>query len=304
MTDVLIIGAGPSGLTAALYALRAGLKVTVIEKKVYGGQVAITNKIENYPGFNEISGIELSNSIFNQVTKLGCEFIFEEVVKVDLKGNVKRVITKTKEICSKSVIIANGLKRRKLGCSGEDEFEGKGVSYCATCDGSLFKGKKVCVVGGGNTALEDALYLSNICESVILIVRREESRAETYLIESIKSKDNVTCEMGKRVDSIQGDKIVKSVNIVDKNNDIKKIDVSGVFISIGYEPDNSIYKNELNLDENNYFISNEDCLTNIEGVFVAGDCRKKFLRQIVTAVADGAVAAAQASKFLITNFNS
>lgn len=301
MTDVLIIGAGPAGLTAALYVIRAGFSAVVIEKNVYGGQVAITNEIENYPGITNISGVDLSLKMFEQVSKMGCKFIFEEVKSVDLVGEVKTVNTSTKQLQAKTVIITNGLKRRKLGCKGEDQFYGKGVSYCSTCDGALFKEKNVCVVGGGNTALEDALYLSNICKEVMIIVRRDHFRGEQYLVDLVEQKNNIVCKMESKIEQIQGNNVVESVNISSKDGNTQKVDVSAVFIAIGYEPDNSMYKGQLNLDEDNYFISNEECTTNISGVFVAGDCRRKLLKQIVTAVSDGAIAATQAVRFISEN---
>ncbi len=300
MVDVLIIGAGPAGLTAALYALRAGLRVTILEKSIYGGQVSITDVVENYPGIESISGIELAKSMYEQVTKLCCKIIFETARAVELNSDVKKVRTASKELEAKTLIIANGLKRRTLGCKGEEEFSGRGVSYCATCDGNLYKDKDVIIVGGGNTALEDALYLSNICKSVKLVVRKNLFRGEKYLIDSVHKKDNIECLMESKIAEIKGERAVKSVVIRTGADKIKELEVSGVFIAIGYEPDNKIYEGQLDLDKNGYFISNEECKTNIEGVYVAGDCRLKPLRQIVTAVSDGAIAGTDAIRFVLS----
>lgn len=299
MADVLIIGGGPAGLTAAIYARRAGLSVAIFENSMYGGQSSLTSTIENYPGFETISGADLAEAMYQQATKLGAEFIFDEVKSVDLKANEKTVVTNSNEFKGKSVIIANGLKRRLLGCKGENEFAGRGVSYCATCDGSLFKGKTVAIVGGGNTALEDAIYLSNICEKVVMVVRKDRFRGENHLVQAANKINNIEMIMGSNITEIKGDKIVESVIISNNNCDGKEVLVSGVFVAIGYEPNNEIYKGQVQMDSHGYFISDETCATNIPGVYVAGDCRIKPLRQIITAAADGAVAASQASKFIL-----
>lgn len=300
MTDLLIIGAGPAGLTAALYALRAGLSVNVFEKNMYGGQVSIIDKIENYPGMKNVLGADFSNNLYEQVKNLGAEFVFDEVKKVDLKGLKKIINTHNGVFESKTVIIANGLKRRELGCTGEQKFKNRGVSYCATCDSSFFKNKSVVVVGGGNTALEDSLYLSKICKNIILAVRGSFFKAEQALIEATQTKDNIEIKMETTVQEIKGENKVESVTLKSKNGKIKEFLVSGVFVAIGYEPDNQIYKNQIDIDENGYFLSSETCSTNIPGIFVAGDCRVKPLRQIVTATADGAVAGNMAAKFIAT----
>ena len=297
MIDVLIIGAGPAGLTAALYALRYGLSVTVIEKDMYGGQISLTSSIENYPGLKKTQGTDLANHMYEQVLDLGCKFIFEKVVEVDLKGENKYVKTAKHEFFSKSVIIANGLKRRKLNVPGEDEFSGKGVSYCATCDGAFFRGKNVAIVGGGNVALEDALFLSNVCKKVYLIVRKNFFKAERYIIDIINNKKNIEKLMESKIIKISGNKFVNSIT-VDSKGKIYDLDLNGVFIAIGYQPDNEIFYNQVDMDEHGYFISDDSCKTNIPGVYVAGDCRVKELRQIVTATSDGAIASNQAIKYV------
>lgn len=298
MKDLIIIGAGPAGLTAAIYALRAGATVSLVEGNIYGGQMSITSSIENYPGFRSITGPELSSVMYKQVIDMGGEFVFQKAESVNLLGDVKIVKTSVREFNAKTVVIANGLKRRVLGCRGEKEFASRGVSYCATCDGAFFKGKKVFVVGGGNTAVEDALYLSNICKEVTLVVRKNYLRAERYLSDSLDRRSNINKFMQSRIREIKGDKIVESVVIEDKGGNCREIHIDGIFIAIGYEPDNEIYKNQIEMNENMYFISDESCVTNVPGVFVAGDCRLKPIRQIVTAVADGAVAGSMAIRFL------
>ena len=300
MVDLFVIGAGPAGITAAIYALRAGLSVSICEKNVYGGQTSIIENIENYPGIEKISGFDFANILFNQAKNFGAKFTFDEVTKVDLKSEIKKIYFKNHEAAeSKTVVIANGLKRRLLGCKGEKEFAGRGVSYCATCDGAFFKDKKVAVIGGGNTALEDALYLANICSEVTLIVRKNHFRAENFLVEAVKNKDNINTCFESRIEEIIGDKKVEKIKIVSKDDsEIREID--GVFIAIGYEPDNEIYRGQIEMTENGYFVADESCKTSAEGVYVAGDCRIKPLRQIATAVADGAVAGSSASSFVIS----
>lgn len=300
MKDVVIIGAGPAGLTAAIYARRAGLSVDIIEKNVYGGQSAIIDMIENYPGFKKISGFEFSTILHDQVKNLGAEFIFGDVKEVDLNGVEKSVILSDgKNISALTVIIANGLKRRKLGCDGEKEFLGRGVSYCATCDGAFFKDKTVVVVGGGNTALEDALYLSNICKKVVLIVRKAYFRAEKALCDAVFEKENISVKFNTNVEKILGEKTVSEV-ILNCEGNKEKFPVDGVFIAVGYQPSNEIFRDKINMDSLGYFIAGEDCATNIPGVFVAGDCRIKPLRQIATAVSDGAVSGNAAASYVST----
>ncbi len=301
-TDVAIIGAGPAGIAAAVYALRAGVSVTICERNIYGGQTSIIENIENYPGIKRISGIEFAKSLYDQAKSLGANFVFDEVIDLNISENSKEIILKSSEklIC-KSIVISNGLKRRKLGCEGEFEFSGKGVSYCATCDGAFFKGKDVIVVGGGNTAVADALYLSNICNSVTLVVRKDYFRAERFLTEAIKNKNNIKIEFKSRISKIMGDKTVNSVIIKNELSEECEKKIDGVFIAIGYKPDSDIYKNKIDMNESGYFVAGEDCKTNVPGVFVAGDCRTKELRQIATAVSDGAVAGNSSATWCFTH---
>lgn len=298
MLDSIIIGAGPAGLTAAIYALRYGLKVIVFDKGFYGGQVANTTEVANYPALPNISGMEFSTNIYQQAIDLGADIRFESIDSVSFNNKIKSVTTNNGTYEAKTVIIANGAKRRLLECEGEKEFTGKGVSYCATCDGAFFKNKDVAIVGGGNTALEDCLFLSNTCNKVYLIHRRDKFSGDKLLVNSIKSKSNIQILYNCAVQKINGDKTVSSIEIKNlQNNSVQALDLSGIFIAIGYVPDNSIFKG-IEVDKVGYIISDENCKTNIEGIYVAGDSRTKILRQIITAAADGAVAAFQASNYI------
>ena len=295
--DVLVIGAGPAGLTAAIYAARAGLTVVVFDRMIYGGQVANTLEIENYPAIEKISGVDFSNAIYEQAVNLGAEVRFETVEKLELSGRVKTITTAEGNIYhGKAVIIANGAKRRTLGCPGEKELEGRGVSYCATCDGAFFRGKAVAVVGGGNTALEDALFLSNICEKVYLVHRRDTFRGEKIMADSVKARQNVEILYNSVVEEIVGQDKTSTIKIKNRiNNSKQEIPVSAVFIAVGFAPENQLFADWVNLDESGYIIADESCKTSCKGVYVAGDSRTKPLRQIVTAAADGAVAAFMAA---------
>ncbi|MCC0634327.1 MULTISPECIES: thioredoxin-disulfide reductase [unclassified Clostridioides] len=299
MVDIIVIGAGPAGLTSAIYAMRSGLSVTVFEKNIYGGQVASTSEVENYPAVQKISGIEFSTNIYNQAVAQGVDIQFDEVEEINLEGKVKIVKTASGEHKAKAVILANGVERRKLGCVGEKEFTGRGVSYCATCDGAFFKNKEVAIVGGGNTALEDALFLANNCTKVYLIHRRDDFRGEEVLEKSVKARKNIEILYSHGVEKIEGEKTVSRIEVKDlKTEEKRTIDVSGIFIAIGLKPNNKIFENVLELDEGGYIVSDESCTTSVEGVYVAGDSRTKFLRQIITAASDGAIAAVQAANYI------
>ncbi|MFL8673080.1 thioredoxin-disulfide reductase [Clostridioides sp. GD02404] len=299
MVDIIVIGAGPAGLTSAIYAMRAGLSVTVFEKSIYGGQVASTSEVENYPAVQKISGVEFSNNIYNQAIAQGVDIQFDEVEEINLEGKIKVVKTSSGEHKAKAVILANGVERRKLGCEGEEKFTGRGVSYCATCDGAFFKDKEVAIVGGGNTALEDALFLANNCTKVYLIHRRDSFRGEEVLEKSVKSRKNIEILYNHGVEKIEGEKTVSKIEVKNlKTEEKRTIDVSGIFIAIGLKPNNKMFENVLDLDEGGYIISDESCTTSVEGVYVAGDSRTKFLRQIITAASDGAIAAVQAANYI------
>ncbi|HGM1122276.1 TPA: thioredoxin-disulfide reductase [Clostridioides difficile] len=299
MVDIIVIGAGPAGLTSAIYAMRAGLSVTVFEKNIYGGQVASTSEVENYPAVQKISGVEFSNNIYNQAVAQGVDIQFDEVEEINLEEKVKVVKTSSGEHKAKAVILANGVERRKLGCAGEKEFTGRGVSYCATCDGAFFKDKEVAIVGGGNTALEDALFLANNCTKVYLIHRRDSFRGEEVLEKSVKARKNIEILYSHGVEKIEGENTVSKIEVKNlKTEEKRTIDVSGIFIAIGLKPNNKMFENVLDLDEGGYIISDESCTTSVEGVYVAGDSRTKFLRQIITAASDGAIAAVQAANYI------
>lgn len=301
MVDIIIIGAGPAGLTASIYAVRYGLKVIVFDKAFYGGQVSITPEIQNYPAISKISGFDFSTNLYNQAVELGVEVKFESIDNVSLNGDLKAVTTSNGIYEAKTVIIANGAKRRLLNCEGEVEFTGKGVSYCATCDGAIYKNKTVALVGGGNTALEDCLFLSNICEKVFLIHRRDSFRGDNFLVTSIKAKSNIKVLYDTVIEKIKGNETIESIEVKNlKTDKLDNIKLDGLFIAIGYEPDNSLFKDIIQLDKTGYIVADETCKTNVAGVYVAGDSRTKILRQIITAASDGAVAAFQAANYINT----
>ncbi|MBQ3236602.1 MAG: thioredoxin-disulfide reductase [Oscillospiraceae bacterium] len=303
MYDIIIIGAGTAGLTAAIYGQRAGLSCKVFEKYAPGGQIVNSPSIENYPGMYGVSGYDYSMALLEQAQKLGAEVEFAEVTGVDFSGKTKKVITSAEDFEAKAVIIANGAARRKIGCKGEEEFGGRGVSYCATCDGSFFRGKTVAVVGGGESAFEEAEYLAEICDKVYLIHRRDVFTAAKTAVDSLLKKKNVTLLTNSVIEEIKGENAVSSAVIKNRANQSKvEVPLSAVFVAIGLVPENGLYKDVLTLDEYGYFDAAEDCKTNIEGVFAAGDTRKKQLRQLVTAASDGAAAATAAANYIRKNF--
>ena len=291
MYDIIIIGAGPAGMTAALYGARANKKVLVLEALNYGGEILNTLNIENYPIEENISGFDFATKLYNQITKLGVEVKLEKVISINRDKEVK---TNESTYTGKTIIIATGLKNRKLDLPLEEELIGKGISYCATCDGAFFKDKDVAVVGGGNTALEDALYLSNICNKVYLIHRRNEFRADPITVDKAFEKDNIKVLYDSIITSINGTNNLESIEI--NNNEL--INVEGLFIAIGKVPTLDYLNGIIETNESGYIKSNELCHTNIEGIFVAGDIREKSLRQLVTATSDGAVAASEAIKYI------
>ena len=301
--DIIVVGAGPAGLTAAIYARRASKNVLVLEANSYGGQIINTLDIENYPAAFHINGYEFATNCYNQAKELGAEIKFEKVVNI-IDGNIKKVITKDNTYETKVIIIATGCGIRKLGLAREEELLGKGISYCATCDGAFFKNKEVAVVGGGNTALEDALYLSDIVSKVYLIHRRSSFRADDKSIKDLNNRNNVEILYNRNVTKLIGDKNLEGIEVTDKNGDIDKIDVSGLFIAIGRVPENANFTKLINVDDKGYITAGEDCKTNVDGIFVAGDCRVKTLRQLVTAASDGAIAATNAIKYIKNNKNT
>ena len=301
MYDIIVIGAGPAGMTASIYARRALKKVLVLEAVSYGGQIINTLDIENYPVEAHISGFDFSTKLYNQAVDLGAEFIFEKCMKIDKKNSLFEVYTSNNKYQCKSIIIATGTENRKLGLDREHEYIGKGLSYCATCDGAFYKKRDVAVVGGGNTALEDALYLSNICNKVYLIHRRDEFRGDNSVVDKIKGKTNIDIIYNSNVTKIIGDERLNAIEISNLDGSKKEINVSGLFVAIGKIPENDIFKDIIEIDENGYILASENCHTNIDGIFVAGDNRTKLLRQLVTATSDGAIAATEAIHYLERN---
>ena len=293
MYDVIIIGAGPAGLTAAIYLGRAGKKLLILEKNVYGGQIVNSKEVENYPAISKISGFEFSNNLYNQAKNFGAELKYETVVNLTKD---KEVTTNRGKYQAKSIIIATGLSNRTLEIDGVDSFIGRGISYCATCDGNFFKDKVVAVVGGGNTALEDAIFLSNICKKVYIVHRRTTFRGEKILQDILNKKENVEFVLNSNVVKINGNELLESI-IINTNNEEKELQIDGLFLAIGQIPNNS-YIDIIDLDEKGYAIANEDCKTNIDGIYVAGDFRTKKVRQLVTAASDGATAAINAIEYI------
>ena len=300
MIDVGIIGAGPAGLSAAIYVQRAGKKAVCFEALTVGGQIVNTPEIANYPGIKKTSGFEFSMGLYEQATELGAEVVYEKVVAIEQKSDNKVLRTEAgKEYECHAVIIATGAKNRHLGLDKEEELTGKGVSYCATCDGAFFKGKDVVVNGGGNTALEDALFLTNYCNKVYIIHRRDAFRGEPQNLEAVKNKDNIEFVLNSTVVELKGDTALEAVVAKDKNTgETREIPVSGLFIAIGQEPDNNAFINVADLDKAGYVSADESCKTKTEGIFVAGDCRTKAVRQLTTAASDGAVAALAACSYI------
>ncbi len=323
MYDIVIVGAGTAGLSAAIYGVRAGKKVLVLEEKTYGGQIVNTPEVENYPGIAKISGFEFASNLYNQAISLGVEVKMEcakhlknievattgnnskrgsatrEMALTTVSADMKKVVTDSGEYLCNSVILATGAKNRPLGVDREKQLIGAGISYCATCDGMFFRGKDVAVVGGGNTALEDANFLSNYCNKVYVIHRRDQFRGEEKLVERIRDKANVELVLNSKVVELLGEDSVEGIlleNTVDGSK--RNINCSGVFVAIGQMPDNEKYAELVELDNLGYIVAGEDCKTSCNGIFAAGDCRTKTVRQLTTAAADGAVAALAACEYM------
>lgn len=298
MYDIIIIGGGPAGLTAAIYAQRAGRKCLVIERSAFGGQIALSPKLENYPGFTEISGTDFADRLVEQALGLGAEVELDEVTAVTDHGETKTVTTFSGEFESRAVIIAAGAKHRTLGLEREEAFTGMGVSYCAVCDGAFFRGRTVAVYGGGNTALQDAIMLADICERVYLIHRRDTLRGERGLEESLRKRENVEFVLSAEIEKLLGKDSLSGILVRGNDGTEREIALDGLFVAIGYIPDNVPFADVAKLDEYGYVAAGEDCRVRTEGVFVAGDCRSKAVRQVTTAVGDGAVAALAACEYL------
>ncbi len=297
--DVAIIGAGPAGLSAAIYVQRAGYNSIVFEANVHGGQIINTPEVENYPAIRSITGVEYAMNIYEQAVTFGAEVEYKGVTSVDFSSDIKKVYTGDEMYEAKTVIIATGVVRRPLDVVGEQQFLGKGVSYCATCDGAFFKDKVGMVIGGGNTALEDAVYLSSMCSKVYLVHRRDEFRGAKHEAEKVLKNEKIELVLDSVITGIYGDTKVNSVGIKNlKTNEEKTLDTSCVFIAVGLIAQNSMFEGIINLTTEGYINSGEDCKTNIAGVFTAGDTRNKTLRQLVTATADGAIAGTAACDYL------
>ena len=296
--DIIVIGAGPSGLTSAIYAKRANKSVLVLEAKTYGGQIINTLDIENYPVEEHISGFEFATKLYNQAKNLGAEIVFEKVIEIKNLGFEKEVITTKNTYKAKTVIIATGSENRKLGLENEDQLVGKGVSYCATCDGAFYRKKRVAVVGGGNTALEDALYLTDVAEKVYLIHRRDSFRGEESTIDQLKEKENIEFIYNSNVTKLNAKERLESIEVTNHDGTKQEIPVDGLFVAVGRIPENENFKQLIQVDESGYIVAGEDCHTNVEGIFVAGDNRTKEVRQLVTATSDGAIAATAAIKYI------
>lgn len=294
MYDIIIVGAGPAGMTAALYARRAGRSVLILEKEMVGGQITYSPCVENYPSVKKISGMELADNLFEQINDLGAEIEFETVVSVEADGHIRRVICEGASYEARAVIIASGAKHRKLGLDREEELIGRGVSYCAVCDGAFFRDKTTAVVGGGNTALQDALYLSDICKKVYLIHRRDSFRGDLELVNKLRNLTNVEIITPANITALLGDEQISAVEL----DNGRRILIDGLFVAVGQSPENTPFSSVIDLDNNGYADSSEDCGTRTQGIFVAGDCRKKTVRQLATAVADGATAATHACEYL------
>lgn len=293
MYDIIILGAGVAGLTSAIYALRQGKKVLVLEKNSFGGQIINAQDIENYPGSNHISGYELSLNIYNQAKELGMEYKQEEVLEIDSSN--KSIRTNKESYTYKALIIAMGLEKRKLGLENEQDLIGSGVSYCATCDGAFFKHKNVAVVGGGNTALEDALFLGEYVNKVYLIHRRDTFRGDENTLSKIKTKENIELVLNSIPTRLIG-KPLEQIEVEDKNTNKKLLDVNGIFIAVGQKPSTEILRNILELDEYGYIITDKKNKTSQKYIYAAGDITKKEVRQLTTAVADGTIAAINACR--------
>lgn len=297
--DMIIVGAGPAGLTAAIYGQRAGHSTLLLEGSMYGGQIINTPEIENYPGFKQTSGAELAQAMYEQATGLGAEMVMEKVIGIEEEGDIKHVKTEQNVYDGKTVILATGARNRPLGIDREQELTGAGISYCATCDGMFFRGKTVAVNGGGNTAIGDAMFLAKICEKVYIVHRRDQFRGDQSDVEKLKALDNVEFVLNSNVTKLIGSPKLEAIEVTDTvNGEVKTIPVNALFVAIGQMPENKAFENVAKLDKRGYVDAGEDCLTGHDGIFTAGDCRTKTVRQLTTAASDGAVAALAASDYL------
>lgn len=300
MYDIIIIGSGPAGLSAAIYAQRACLDTIVIEKNgISGGQVLNTWEVDNYPGFPGVTGFELSRQFREHANKLGARVVQDEVVQVELSGNVKKVVCEEETYEARCVILASGAHHRTLEVPGEEELRGAGVSYCATCDGAFFRGRTVAVVGGGDAALEDAIFLARMCEKVYIVHRRDKLRGAKRLQERLQALENIEFVWNSETVAIEGNAQVEALRLRQtKTGEERRLDVDGVFIAVGIAPESELYAGQLELDEQGYIRADESGQASVPGVFAAGDVRTKALRQILTAASDGANCVASAERYL------
>ena len=297
MYDIIIIGGGPAGLTAAIYARRANKSVLVIEKGSFGGQITFSPKVENIPGFAEVTGNEFAEKLVEQALGLDAEVECAEVLEIK-QGDIKTVVTDSGEFEGRSVIIATGAKHRMLGLPREQNFVGEGISFCAVCDGAFYAGRDVAVIGGGNSALQEALLLADLAQKVYVVQNLDALTGEQKLQEKLAAKENVEIILGHTVKGILGDTTLTGIEIADESGNQKQLKVDGMFVAIGLIPQNEAFENIIKLDDRGYVRADESCLTNADGIFVAGDCRTKKIRQVATAAADGAIAALAACDYL------
>lgn len=298
MYDIIIIGGGPAGLTAAIYGKRAGKSVLVIEKETFGGQITFSPKVENIPGFMPLSGNEFAEKLVEQALSLGADVEMTKAEKIK-NGKIKTVVTEDGDFEGKAVIIASGAKHRLLGAKGEQNFIGEGISFCAVCDGAFYKGQEVAVIGGGNSALQEALLLSDLCKKVTVVQNLDFLTGEQALIDQLDVRENIEVITGTVVESFDGQDELSAITIKRlKDGKTSSLSVNGVFLAVGLEPQNQPFGTLAGLDERGYIISDERCKTKTDGIFTAGDCRTKKIRQVTTAAADGSIAALAACEYI------
>lgn len=300
MKDIIIVGGGVSGLSAAIYAGRAELDAVMIEKNFPGGQIVNTSEVENYPGILEINGADLANVMYEHAKKFGAEIVFDEVIEIKVEGNVKKVKTNSTEYEAKVILLSMGANPRNLGVSRENEFVGRGIGYCAICDGGFYRGKTVAVVGGGDTAVEDALYLSRIAKKVYLIHRRDELRANKNSQKKL-FESNVELVWDSKIVELFGEERLTGVKVENiKDNSTKDLELDGVFVAVGSLPQTELVKDLVELDKQGYIVAGENCATSVDGILAIGDIRTKQLRQVITAASDGAVSIYEAEKYILS----
>ena len=298
MYDIIIVGAGPAGLTAAIYGRRAGKSVLVLEKDTFGGQITFSPKLENYPGFEAISGNELAQRMLEQALALGAQIDMDTVLEVK-DGEVKEVIGENSTYMGRSVIIAAGAKHRRLGLDREEEFIGNGISFCAVCDGAFYAGQHVALIGGGNTALQEAILLSETCSHVTVVQNLAFLTGEARLVQALKERKNISYLYNTVVAAYEGDEELKAVRLKNtETGEETRLEIDGLFLAVGTEPENEPYKAVTEQNDYGYIVADESCRTGREGIYVAGDCRTKTYRQVATAIADGATAALNACRYL------